>query len=1051
MRCRKNVRKLIVEYNAAADKTTTALYKFRQAIVALKSAPSQLAPPHTQANRYDDYVYVHQQSMAGHPGNDPGPHPGHRGPMFFPWHREFLRRFEQDLRAVSGDPTICLPYWDWSIDKTPADAGYPFFTDFLGGDGVGAGIVVGDGAFASVNGWDLNIADAYDPDPQHQANLDKLQRSFGTDPALGPNPGDRTLPTRAAVIASLAVNEYDVKPWNITASGPHSFRNRVEGWTGPQPITNMHNRVHVWVGGSMLPGTSPNDPVFFLNHAKEDQLWAVWMQKYPTVPHYLPLDSEPLPAGHTHLKRLSDHMESLADYFGAGTKDRPIDLLDHKAIIWYDTDLPDIVVESGPSVAFTNVPATLTQTKYIRFRIRTCRTTYISVTAAPTGNFSVLGGPDFQVVPNEATDFEILEIGVQFHAVGANVQVAAIDLQATVIDEEGYYAANQNDPFVVGTFHVELVASNIITTDSSISLVLDRSGSMADIANSGATKSTLLKRAVGVVHSLMQANDEIGIARFSTTADVIVPMVPKSSGLGTVLTGTDLDPAGATAIGLGLQEGSGLINGPGATKPNKAMIVMTDGNENVRPFVNELPAGTVNQTTFAIGLGLPGQVSDPVLDQLAANTGGYLLVTGDVSSDAERFTLAKFFLQVLKDATLNQTVVDPAGDLLWNGGNQVIPFAVSDTDVSADVVVLCPIPQLLDFRLVTPSGVEITRDTPVAEPNVQYVVEADVAYYRLMLPALAGDPAGSHRGGWQAVLTLRSPDEVLEEIRRMEDRKAALVLMRRLREFLDTSVPYNLSVHTFSNLRLDAELAQKSREPGGTATLVASLFEYEVPLATGAKVWATITGPGFAGSTAVFDELGNGNYQLEWPLQRVGSYRFVVHAEGRTSGGDPFTREKVLTAGVWQGGDKPWEPVENPEGEDKRRPQPPGDDDDRLRRLLAEMEESPSMRARLAELGFDLAAVRSALDVAPIDTDDLEARLRTASEAGPLSTPVQRRPKRPGVPGNLFVIEGFTNPEETEPAEHHDESPRPGEHQGESGQPEEHGHQPPDEPDDRHH
>jgi hypothetical protein len=117
------------------------------------------------------------------------------------------------------------------------------------------------------------------------------------------------------------------------------------------------------------------------------------------------------------------------------------------------------------------------------------------------------------------------------------------------------------------------------------------------------------------------------------------------------------------------------------------------------------------------------------------------------------------------------------------------------------------------------------------------------------------------------------------------------------------------------------------------------------------------------------------------------------------------------------------------------------------------MEESPSMRARLAELGFDVAAVRSALDVAPIDTDDLEARLRTASEGGPLSTPVQRRPKRPGVPGNLFFIA-----EETEPAEHHGESPepgdRPGEHQGEGPepveQPEEHGHQRPDEPDDRH-
>lgn len=66
----------------------------------------------------------------------------------------------------------------------------------------------------------------------------------------------------------------------------------------------------------MLPGTSPNDPVFFLNHAKEDELWAVWTQKHQGVPHYLPLDSEPLPAGHTHLKRLSDHMDALAEYFG---------------------------------------------------------------------------------------------------------------------------------------------------------------------------------------------------------------------------------------------------------------------------------------------------------------------------------------------------------------------------------------------------------------------------------------------------------------------------------------------------------------------------------------------------------------------------------------------------------------------------------------------------------------------------------------------------------------------------------------------------------------
>lgn len=321
-------------------------------------------------------------------------------------------------------------------------------------------------------------------------------------------------------------------------------------------------------------------------------------------------------------------------------------------------------------------------------------------------------------------------------------------------------------------------------------------------------------------------------------------------------------------------------------------------------------------------------------------------------------------------------MVDPAGDLLWNGGKQVIPFHVADTDVSADVVALSPLPRALDFRLITPSGVEITRDTPAAEPNVQYVVDADVAYYRLMLPALGADPAGSHRGQWQAVLTLRSPDEVIEEIRAMEDREAAQELMRRLREALQKSVPYNLSVHTFSNLRLDAQLTQTSREPGGTASLLASLFEYDVPLRTAASVWATVSGPGFSGVTAGFTDLGDGTYALDWPLKRPGAHRFVVHAEGRTSGGDPFTREKVLTASVWRGGDRPWEPVENPNDEDRRQKR--GDE-----------ERGPR-----------------------VDVDDLAEQLRRATEAGPLSTPVRRTPQRPGVPGNLFVIEGFTHPDE---------------------------------------
>lgn len=1038
MYCRRNIRKLIEEYNAAApaDKPATELIRFRNAVVALKAAPSRLAPPHTQANRYDDYVYIHQQSMAGHPSSDPGPHPGHRGPMFFPWHREFLRRFEQDLRAVSGDPTICLPYWDWSVDKAPADPGYPFFTEFLGGNGTGSGIVVADGVFAKANGWNLTIADAYDNNPQHVANLSSLQRQLGV--------GAPVLPIGGAVTGALAETTYDTEPWNRTTPGSDSFRNLVEGWVGPQAGPNTHNRVHVWVGGSMLPGTSPNDPVFFLNHAKEDELWAVWMQKYPAVARYLPLDGEPLPAGHTHLKRLSDHMDSLAEYFGGATLDRPSDLLDHKSITWYDTDLPDIVLESGPAVGFTDVPAGLTLGRKIRFRIRSCRPVYLSVTASPTGNFSVVGGPDFVVIPSRANDFETLEVEVRFHAVGANVQVAAVDLQAAVNDDEGYYAANPGDAFVVGTFHVELVASNIVTTSSSIALVLDRSGSMTDVVAGGLTKNLLMKSAVGVLHSLMHDDDEIGIARFDDVADAILTMSPKSAGLGTVLTGPDLDPRGATSIGAGLLVGSALLNGPGASHPNKALLILTDGNENTAPLVSSLPPGTVNQPTFAVGFGLPSQVSAPVLSQLSGNSGGYLLITGAMSTSAERFMLAKYFIQILKDATLNQTVVDPAGRLLWNQGAQTVPFSLTEADLSVDIVVLCPVPQLLELTVTTPSGAVITRDSPAAEPNVNYVMDADVAYFRLLLPALTADPAGSHRGSWEARLRLRDPKDVLEELEKEGDDRTIQAFLRALREWAaGEPVPYNLSVHTYSNLRLDAAVLQKSFAPGADATIVASLREHDQPLTAAAKVWAEVRHPDGMMTQVELAEVGDGRYAVDYPLKLAGAYQILVRAAGRSPSNGTFTREKVLTAGVWEGGDRPWEPRLESKDRDGQ------EDLGGLRDLVGKLPGSAAVRERLSRAGFDLKALRDALVAADrpgaesepevVSVDDPVARRELVSElteqaraATPeLSTPVIRRPKLVGVPGNLFV----ENPEPIEPPEPDHEHGRLG-HDDHDDQPE---------------
>jgi tyrosinase len=81
----------------------------------------------------------------------------------------------------------------------------------------------------------------------------------------------------------------------------------------------------------MSPSTSPNDPVFFLNHCNVDRIWEAWMQS-PPAGHgrvYAPSQTEP-----TTLKghRLNDSLSSLLS--GATT---PATMLDVTLSYTYDS------------------------------------------------------------------------------------------------------------------------------------------------------------------------------------------------------------------------------------------------------------------------------------------------------------------------------------------------------------------------------------------------------------------------------------------------------------------------------------------------------------------------------------------------------------------------------------------------------------------------------------------------------------------------------------------------------------------------------------------
>ncbi len=258
--------------------TTVEKQRFVAAVLQLKAS-----------GKYDTYVTTHMNAM----------HHAHQGPAFLPWHREFLRRFESDLQGI--DPSVTLPYWDWSTDNTTTSQ--PWHVELMGGNGRASDQQVTDGPLAfSAGKWPINI----DTPPNF------LTRNFGV--------GASSLPSASDVAAVLAITPYDSAPWNTSPVA--SFRNQLEGWRGP----NIHNRVHLWVGGAMEPMSSPNDPVFFLHHCNIDRLWAQWRAMHPAE-GYQPVSGGAM--GHN----LNDAMEPW------GMPYTPASVLDHHALGYtYDTE-----------------------------------------------------------------------------------------------------------------------------------------------------------------------------------------------------------------------------------------------------------------------------------------------------------------------------------------------------------------------------------------------------------------------------------------------------------------------------------------------------------------------------------------------------------------------------------------------------------------------------------------------------------------------------------------------------------------------------------------
>ena len=540
-----------------------------------------------------------------------------------------------------------------------------------------------------------------------------------------------------------------------------------------------------------------------------------------------------------------------------------------------------------PSLSFADIPEGFTggagvkASRAIVFEVVTCDTRTLRITSpvlppldTPSG-LSVVVGPASTEPLATALLWVDYTSGVDGDQLSQTLTVAC--------DETGE------------TWAIDVHANTVKRQAAGLVLVLDRSASMGDPNAEGTPKSDMLRRAAGLLVDVMLEGDALAIVRFADTADRILDMIdvgPEGGGAGRAaamdaIIGSQLDPAGDTGIGAGLLAADDAFAASSSgLEPFdvEAVLVMTDGKENRDPRIADV-AELISANTFAVGLGAQQDVDVDTLAELTLGLNGYLLLTGGIDADQET-RLEKYFLQILAGIENAEVVLDPRG-ALSSGGPQRIPFVLTEADYGADVLLLTPHPELIDFRLRAPDGTALDPSVPGA--GVKIVTDR-VAYYRFPLPVPIASTA-AHGGRWYAELELNAKGQRFLRSTSVRSGRDATIVRRG-------AMPYDLVVHTYSGLRFTARLTPSVLEAGGDVRLTARIRENDAPPQREATVFADVDDPDGRHFTVRLQHLGDGHYASSFAAHLSGLYALRVRADGTSLDGLRYTRERTLVASV---------------------------------------------------------------------------------------------------------------------------------------------------------
>ena len=372
---------------------------------------------------------------------------------------------------------------------------------------------------------------------------------------------------------------------------------------------------------------------------------------------------------------------------------------------------------------------------------------------------------------------------------------------------------------------------------------------------------------------------------------------------------------------------------------------MTDGIENrSETIASAIGVGAVDNRTFAIGLGNEFQVNTAALNAISGSTG--ILLSGNLTAGTDDFfRVKKFFLQILAAVTNTSIVRDPIGYI--NVGSRItIPFPLSEADINCRVILLTDF-AVVKLSVETPNG-DIIDEANAAGFGVTFKTDGTTKTSSFNLP-IAFQAKKIQAGTWKAVLEIDAAlfKRTLSVLRDKDPVAVANLKGKGAR--------YCVSMHSFSNLRMNASISQNAYDPGSTFTLRAKLKEYDLPVEKRATVNAHFEYPDHTHGVLSLAEIQPGVFEATMVANMPGIYRFTAEANGVTYRGVPFTREQILTAAVFRGlPDTPGQPIEDFSKADICR---------MISCLLGEKTLSREFEESLKKQGVSLVGIRKCLEL----------------------------------------------------------------------------------------